>query len=233
MSRIATTSAGNAGTRPEPRLTAVADLTRRERRKREVHTRILEGAIALFDERGFHTTKVADICEHADVANKTFFNHFTSKEHLLQEIAGFVLDDFVNEMTLARQQPVSTRERIYFLFRRITDRIDEAGAMRAQLVHEVIRAAHDADVEPEHARRLHDAFRGIIEDGRAAGDVSPDHDPETLTEMLMGALYAVMFNWTNFDGYPLRRRALAAARFLGDAMATKPATKPSKSGKRR
>ncbi len=233
MAKVASTSTGAAGARPEPRLVAVADLTRRERRKREVHTRILEGAIALFDERGFHTTKVADICEHADVANKTFFNHFASKEHLLREIASFVLDDFVNEMELARKQPVSTRERIYFLFRRITDRIDEAGAMRAQLVHEVIRVAHDPEVEPQHARKLHDAFRGIVEDGRTAGDVSPDHDPETLTEMLMGALYAVMFNWTNFEDYPLRRRALAAARFLGDAMAAKPPARPNTSRKRK
>ena len=27
-----------------------------------------------------------------------------------------------------------------------------------------------------------------------------------------------MFNWAHLDGYPLRRRALAAARFLGDAL---------------
>jgi len=29
-----------------------------------------------------------------------------------------------------------------------------------------------------------------------------------------------MFNWANLDGYPLRRQALAAARFLADAFAT-------------
>jgi hypothetical protein len=28
-----------------------------------------------------------------------------------------------------------------------------------------------------------------------------------------------MFNWANLDGYPLRRRALAVARFLADALA--------------
>jgi AcrR family transcriptional regulator len=224
-----------AATRPRPQRRPARPVlpTRRERRKQEVHARILETAIALFDEQDFHATKIADICDRADVAHKTFFNHFASKEHLLGEIAAYVLDDLIAEMTAVRQHAGSTRDRVYELFRRIADRIDEAGVMRAHLVHEVIRVAHDSEVEPEHARKLHDAFRAMIEDGRAAGDVAPDHDPETLTEMLMGALYAVMFNWTNFAGYPLRRRALAAARFLGDAMAaTPPATRP-KPGKRR
>ncbi len=52
------------------------ELTRRERRKREVRGRILAAAVGLFDERGFGATKVAEICERADVAHKTFFNHF-------------------------------------------------------------------------------------------------------------------------------------------------------------
>ena len=33
-----------------------------------------------------------------------------------------------------------------------------------------------------------------------------------------GAFYVLMFNFANLEDYPLRRQALAAARFLGDAM---------------
>ena len=60
---------------------------RRERRKLEVHARILEANLELFDARGAEATKVQDICERADVAHKTFFNHFASKRHLLREVA--------------------------------------------------------------------------------------------------------------------------------------------------
>ncbi|MGH7288458.1 MAG: TetR family transcriptional regulator [Myxococcota bacterium] len=34
---------------------------------------------ALFEARGVHATKVADFCARADVAQKTFVNHFASK----------------------------------------------------------------------------------------------------------------------------------------------------------
>ena len=38
---------------------------RRERRKLEVRTRIIDAALALFDQRGFDDTKVSEICERA------------------------------------------------------------------------------------------------------------------------------------------------------------------------
>ena len=71
------------------------DLSRRERRKLEVRNRILEAAVDLFDERGFEATTVAEICERADVAHKTLFNHFVSKQHLLREIAQDALQQFL------------------------------------------------------------------------------------------------------------------------------------------
>jgi len=62
-----------------------------------------------------------------------------------------------------------------------------------------------------------------VRDGLLAGDVTREHDEETLIEMLMGAYYAVMLNWTSFEGYPLRERAGAAGRFLAGAIAAEPA----------
>ena len=46
------------------------------------------------------------------------------------------------------------------------------------------------------------------------------HGTDTLTEVVVGAFYALMFNWANFARYPFRARALAAGRFLGDALCT-------------
>ncbi len=190
------------------------DLGRRERRKLEVRNRILEAAIGLFDVRGFHATRVAEICERADVAHKTFFNHFPSKQHLLQEIAGVALDELLGDIEEARKQPGGMAGRLHFFFSRIADNADAAGLMRPELVHEIIRVSHDSDREPEQARKLHEAFGALVREGLEAGDLGSGQDPETLTEVLMGTFYALMFNWSNFEAYPLRRRALAAARFL-------------------
>jgi len=83
---------------------------------------------------------------------------------------------------------------------------------------ELIHAIHESGTEPDKARRLHAAFGALVRDGLGAGDVTRRHAPETLTEMLMGAYYALMFNWANLDGYPIHEQARAAARFLADAL---------------
>ena len=196
-------------------------LSRRERRKLEVRGRILEAAIGLFDAQGYAATKVSEISDRADVAHKTFFNHFPTKQHLLQAIAEHAMDEQLAGIENLRQQPAPTRERLVRLFDWIADRSEEAGAMRPELVHEIIRFTH-ANAPGGEARKLHDAFAGIVRDGLEAGDVTREHEEETLVEMLMGAYYAVMLNWTSFGGYPLRERAGAAGRFLASAIAVEP-----------
>ena len=197
-------------------------ITRRERRKLEVRRRILEAAEALFDARGVSATRIAEICERADVAEKTFFNHFASKQDLLRELAAAALGRLLADIEQARKRPGTTRERLIACFGCIADHTDEAGPMHRELLPEIIHIAHEARTGREQVRVLKDAFGALVADGLAAGDLTRRHAPETLTDMILGAFYVLMFNWAHLEGYGLRRHALAAARFLGDAMAASP-----------
>lgn len=62
---------------------AQSTIGRRERKKLETRRALRESALRLFAERGFERTTVADITEAADVAQRTFFLHFCSKEDVL------------------------------------------------------------------------------------------------------------------------------------------------------
>ena len=199
-----------------------ADLSRRERRKLEVRGRIFEAAAELFSQRGFDVTKVAEICERADVAHKTFFNHFPSKQHLLRELASHSLDQLLLDIETARKEGGSTRERLELFFSGASEQAEEAGPMNRDYMTELVHAVHESPSKSEHARKLHDAFGAIVEDGLDAGDVTRRHDAETLTEMILGAYYVLMFNFANLDDFPFRKQATAVARFLGDALAPSP-----------
>ncbi len=198
-----------------------ADPSRRERKKVALRGRILESATALFGERGFAKTKVADICERADVAQKTFFNHFASKPELLREIAVLALDDLLVCVEEARKQEHTTAARLARFFAQVAERVAQGGAMHRELVTELVHTVHGMAEKSDHARRLHAAFDGIVRDGLAAGELTRRHAPETLTQMILGTYYVLIFDFANLADHPIRAHADAAARFLADALAAK------------
>jgi AcrR family transcriptional regulator len=192
--------------------------TRRERRLREMHDRILAAAMDLFARQGVESTKVDEICDAADIAQKTFFNHFPTKQHLVREIAEGFLLSFREILETARSEGGSTARQLERFFALVAAEVERRGPMHRGFVMEVIRLAHDDRADAEKSRQLHDAFGALLRDGVRTGDVTKAHPVAVLSEVVVGAFIALMLNWLGIEGYPFRARAAAMSRFLGDAL---------------
>ncbi len=207
----------------EPLKKSIPGQSRRERRKLEMRALSLETARELFSEQGFQETRVADVAERADIAQKTFFNHFPTKLDLLREIAHAGVEQLMFEIEDIRKAEIGTPERIHRFFDTVAAHITEAGPRNRELLVELVHLiSGDAAERSEQVRRLHAAFLGIVEDGLALGDVTRRHDPQALTEMILGSYYVLIFNYANLDDFPVRERGHAAARILADALAPHP-----------
>jgi AcrR family transcriptional regulator len=197
--------------------------SRRERRRLEMRARIVQAAGDLIQVRGFRDTRVEDICERADIAHKTFFNHFPSKLELLREIAHVGIERLMFDIERIRKAELGTRERIHQFFDTMTAHILDSGPKNRELLVELVHLiSGDAAERSEQGQRLNAAFSGIVEDGLALGDVTRRHDPQILTEMILGAYYVLIFSYANLDHFPVRERGRAAAAVLVDMLAPHP-----------
>ena len=195
---------------------------RRERRKQELRARILEAASELFQAKGVEATKVAEICAQADVATKTFFNHFSTKQQLVERLADATLETFLADLEDLRHEVSGFREWILRFFEQIAESVTAAKPMHREFVTELVHAISSDEAQPSGARQLREAFRNVVRDGATRGEVATAYETETQTELILGAFYSLMFSWTHLEDYPMRERARAMALLLGDSLAPAP-----------
>ena len=192
--------------------------SRRERRVREVHDRILAAAMERFEARSVESVTVDEICDAADIAQKTFFNHFPTKQHLMREIAEGLLHALLAILQGARHEGGTTAQQLERFFMMVADEVERSGPMQRSFVLEVIRLLHDDGAEVEKSRQLYVAFGALLRDGVRAGDTTTAFPVPVLSEIVVGTFNTLMLNWLGFEDYPFRARATAMARFVADAL---------------
>jgi len=201
---------------------------RRARRKREVHHRIPEAAASLFEAKGSTATTAVEIAAAADVAEKTFYNHFASKQTLTQELAEESLVRLRRMLEHARAHPGSTGDRLEDFFRRAADDAEHGSrGLTRELILELVRASHVDDVGPQRNRHLHHCFADLLRDGIAQGEIDGALDVDFFTELCVATYIGIILNWVSVPDYPLQARLLAAARFLADAIRSVPPLAPA------
>jgi AcrR family transcriptional regulator len=214
-----------ANTAPTP---ASPSTSRRERRVREVHDRIIAAATEQFAARGVESVKVDEICHAADIAQKTFFNHFPTKQHLLREIAEGFLDTLLAILETARRDGGTTAQQLERFFALVASEVERGGPMQRTFAMEVVRLVHDSPRDVEQSRRLYQAFGALLRDGVRAGDTTKAYPVPVLSEIVVGTFVTLMLNWLGIEDYPFRTRATAMARFLTDALRARKGLAPAK-----
>ncbi|MCS7462581.1 TetR/AcrR family transcriptional regulator [Paenibacillus doosanensis] len=79
---------------------------------------IVEAALKLFEEQGYHQTKVSDIVREAGVAQGTFYLYFQSKEDLFRSIAEACLEEISEALKHGPHAPCQNNEVYYWMIQR-------------------------------------------------------------------------------------------------------------------
>jgi AcrR family transcriptional regulator len=197
---------------------AAPTLNRRDRRKLELSQRILEAGEALFQDQGYDDTKVAEICERADVAYGTFFNHFPNKADILSAMADRSVREIAEHLQTLAEQPGSLEEQLIQLFEGEAQQIQGLTPLSRDLLGRV-QALAFTDSPEDRDRRFHAAFESFLRRGVEAGRVRSDVPVGTLADVVSSTFASMSLSWVHFDDSPVGERAANAARFLANALA--------------
>jgi AcrR family transcriptional regulator len=177
----------------------VVAVNRTDRRKQEIRDRILQAAFELFLSEGIDATKIEHICERADVANRTFFNHFATRQDMIQALAEKRLLNLRDVLLDRSAEPVP--ERLIGVFGDIAAvLVDEGDAYRAMIGAMLVTTMGSG---AQRGFGLHDSFVELVKDGVAKGEISSKHDPQILADLIVGGLVVGIVNWTVDKTYSL------------------------------
>jgi AcrR family transcriptional regulator len=156
-------------------------ISRRERKKRETHQRLIECAWSMFQEQGYDDTTVEDITEAADVAKGTFFNYFGTKEAILDEIALWRIDLLGNHVLAADDVPEGAIARIKRLVRAMAAEFSPD----RELPQHLLVARISAPIRHESAHRLGSIMHDLVQQGQGSGEIRADVDAGLIARLLI------------------------------------------------
>ena len=167
-------------------MTDVAVPTRSGRpRRTETTSAILDAALELWMERGYHSVSIDAVAARAGVSKPTIYRRWPNRQQLLVAVSQrFVPPGEVADLG-------SFRDEVAAFLRERADLYGNAGIRRI-LASAVAASSEDEDfhraIQP-FLDRFPAGMRTIIQRGIARGDVRADVDIELLTAMINGSFY--------------------------------------------
>jgi AcrR family transcriptional regulator len=167
--------------------------------------RILEAAAAVFAERGFRTTRVADVAVRAGIGKGTVYEYFRSKEDLFLRLFDWYTREAFASMLRELERPSGSA----------VDALRRSGetllaSCRQMLpIYPLTMEFWSASTAPEFRERLVDEFRelyrrfrgalaGAIRAGIEQGELGSEVNPEAVAAVLVSA-YDGLFLQAWFD----------------------------------
>ena len=88
------------------------EISRRDRKKRQVLNTLVDVTMKLFIEKGFEETTISEIATAADIGTGTFYNDFHSKEDVLRYVLTKNLDETKDSLGELNHSALSPPEKI-------------------------------------------------------------------------------------------------------------------------
>jgi AcrR family transcriptional regulator len=164
---------------------------------------ILDAAVRVFANQGFHTCRVSDIADEAGVAYGLVYHYFSSKEEILDTLFLERWDVMLAAIAETDASERSPRDKLYAVAAFIIDSYRHDPELMKVIIVEVTRAANTFGLT--HLDKIREAYAGIagiVAHAQSAGLFRGEITPEFAAQAFYGSVEQVLTGWI-FDSEPI------------------------------
>ncbi len=173
----------------------MTDQTMRERKKEATKTAILNAAIELINNNGFTETTMQQIAGKADVALRTLYNYFPSKESIVATYIHIVVEDQAQKRWDQIVSLDSTYERLLYMCRISAQWMAENSTLIEVYALDPRHYFYGPETDEIPRSGYEDVVEKVIAMGQEQGDISRDFSAAAVTQQYMGVYYCNILTW--------------------------------------
>lgn len=154
---------------------------------------ILDAAIKVFAEKGYHRSRVSDIAEEAGIAYGLVYHYFRNKEEVLNSIFRERWGAFLDAIRLYHESPISTREKFQNICFYLINTYHLRPDLTEVLILEIARSGKFLQESP--IEKFSEAFRlleAIVREGQESGELDPEIDARLAPYIFLGAIELIL-----------------------------------------
>ncbi|NOU74749.1 TetR family transcriptional regulator [Paenibacillus sp. LMG 31458] len=165
-------------------------------KKPDKYYAILEGALKVFAEHGFHKSQVSRIAKEAGVADGTIYLYFKKKEDILTSLFQEKLGELVEKLNNGLNDQMTAREALHKVCE-IHFSVLEGNIHLAYLTQIELRQS-DLELRKEIGlalKRYIILIENILEKGKKDGSFRPDFEVKLVRLLIFGGMDEVVTSW--------------------------------------
>ncbi len=156
--------------------------------------RILDAAVRVFAEHGYHGARVGDIAEDAGVAHGLLYHYFASKDEVLKTIFVENWGELLKRFRAVEETHEPADEKLAGIAKILLRTWRNDPALVTVMVREVARSQHIQGQVAEVGEAF-EIIQRVIEQGQATGLFRPGIDARLASWVLYGGLEEVLTGW--------------------------------------
>jgi TetR/AcrR family fatty acid metabolism transcriptional regulator len=180
----------------DPAAAEIGHVQARDNKMTDKRGRILDAAIKMFAERGFHTATVAEIARAAGVADGTIYLYFKSKEDLLLRL----FDEKMTELTAEARTEVDGQrtapEKLRAFIQLHLSLVERNPDLASVLIVELRQSAQFLRAADRNKLAAYvDVIAEVVTAGQQSGELDGTISPGTVKRAIFGALDELALAW--------------------------------------